>query len=127
MNDKDYFLSNFEMEKICSTNYENKANELAENFSKLEVKIASLLLPFLTYGFFSLSKEMINVIGGNKWILFVAWILMILSLVFGLINSHTKQSFWIEATKKSNSLISFYLKQIKKNTYSSEAIDVIKN
>lgn len=103
-------LDNQEIE--CAKNYrdiahagmlsaEKRGSELADEFTRLEVQIAGILIAFVAGILFNFFDERIkNLTGGlvlgMKFIYTLSVICLILSLVLGLIHIKRKQIFWKE-------------------------------
>lgn len=104
----DNFEEKFKIDKDIFLYVENKANEMAENFTKIEIQISVILLSFISAGIFS--NEKISEVEPNvKSCLLIGYILLFISLFFGLLNSHLKQGFYRKYSNIFQLIIQKYL------------------
>lgn len=122
----DYFQEKYSHQKESFIYSRNRSNEMAENFVKIEIQIASFILAFM--GAVFLSNKGTNAIDlFVRNCLIVGWISLVASLFFGLVNNHIKQNFWNKITNKLQCILKEYLLQIESGSPSIVCIKKIED
>ncbi|MFH0833975.1 MAG: hypothetical protein V2A63_01120 [Patescibacteria group bacterium] len=106
---KEYFDHKKEYWKDEFFRSSDKANFHSDNFCKMEVEIASLIIGLVSFGIYVDKTIFPNI----KFEIFFIYLFAFLSLIFGLINFHIKNKFWSESTDKVQKICKEYMILLK--------------
>lgn len=118
-----YFKEKFKQTQKDFEYSSHRTRLMADNFCKIEIQITSLLASFISFVIFCDNFQ--NISQNIKWILFFALLFFIISLFFGLFNTHFKGSFWEDTTDKKYVILKEFYKQLREENYSMECIEKI--
>ncbi len=103
--DKEYFNYKIEYWKNEFFRSSDKANYHSDNFCKMEIELATLVIGLVSFGIFYDKNIFLNI----KFEIFLIYLFSFSSLAFGLINYHIKNKFWSETTDKVQKINQEYL------------------
>lgn len=87
----------------------DKSNFHSDNFCKMEIEMASLVIGLLSFGIYFDKTIFLNI----KLGIFSIYLFAFLSLIFGLINFYIKNKFWSDNTEKIQKINKEYLAFLK--------------
>lgn len=118
-----YFKEKFKQTQKDFEYSSNRTVLMSDNFCKIEIQITSLLASFISFVIFCDSFQ--NIPQNIKWILFFSLLFLIISLFFGLFNTHFKGAFWENITDKKYIILKEFYKQLEEENYSMNCIQRI--
>ena len=107
--DKEYFYYKIDYWKNEFFRSSDKVNLHSDNFCKMEIEMASLIIGLVSFGIYFDKSIFLNI----KFGVFFVYLFSFLSLVFGLINFHIKNKFWSDTTDKVQKINKKYLEFLK--------------
>lgn len=118
-----YFKEKFKQTQKDFAYSAHRTRLMVDNFCKIEIQITSLLASFISFIIFCDNFQKIS--QNIKWILFSSLLFFIVSLFFGLFNTHFKGVFWEKITDKKHIILKEFYKEIENKNYSIGCINKI--